>query len=143
MTCLQESSGNHFQQYNHTDWTISPTAYNILEQWKVGNRLWPTSDKIKKEFYFFHLKINTPFISEILNYIIVREEKSNKYIFTLYLDSRIKNECLDGRSCSVKLLSVPDIMKSISSRSDLIKDSCIGGKNYQEKTVLKTDLRCI
>lgn len=109
-----------------------------MESWK---QIVAYFDKIKKEFYFSHLKINTPFISEILN--IVREEKSNKYIFTLYLDSRIKNECLDGRSCSVKLLSVPDMMKSISSRSDLIKDSCIGGKNYQEKTVLKTDLRCI
>lgn len=42
-----------------------------------------------------------------------------------YLDLRMKNECLKGRSCSVKLLPLIDIMKSISSRSHLMKDSCI------------------
>ena len=49
-----------------------------------------------------------------------------------YLDSRIKNECFEGRSRSVKSLSLVDIMKSISSKSRFAWDSCDGGKSSKD-----------
>jgi hypothetical protein len=41
-----------------------------------------------------------------------------------YLDLRMKNECFLGRRGSSKLLSLVDMIKSISAISHLIQDSC-------------------
>ena len=45
----------------------------------------------------------------------------------------MKNECLEGSSCSVSVQSVLEIIKPISSKSDLIKDSCTTRTNVSQR----------
>jgi len=78
--------------------------------------------------YTHHLRV----LKHILEKISRKANYKSIFLF-YYLDSRMKNECLEGSSCSVRLQSVLEIIKPISSKSDLIKDSCTTRKNVSQR----------